>query len=140
MVPPSVQQFILSLLQSTIGTSIRAIRFISIRGGSINQSFQVTANTGQRFFAKINLLGELPGLFLHEKEGLTSLADLRIFRIPAVIGQGEAGAHQVLVLEWVETGIKTPKFWKRLGEQLALMHSKPTDISISPGYFGLGYR
>lgn len=142
MFPTSVQQFTLSLLQSAVGTDISSIRFTSIGGGSINQSFRVTTNTGEQFFAKVNLVAALPGLFLREKEGLALLAQQSVIRTPVVIGQGEAGVYQVLVLEWIREGRKSPAFWRYFGEQLALLHSMTipavTDEAvISPKQFGL---
>jgi fructosamine-3-kinase len=41
------------------------------------------------------------------------------------------GEHQALVMEWIITGNRTKGFWKRLGIQLAQLHT------VSNPYFGL---
>jgi len=42
--------------------------------------------------------------------------------VPGVIASGEIDAYQFLLLEWIEGGIRSEKFWKTFGERLAVMH------------------
>ena len=135
MVSASIYQFVLELLQSAAGNSITSLRFIPVGGGSINETYQVVTNTGQRFFVKINQAKELPGLFRAEKEGLDILASASVIRTPTVIGCGEAGAAQVLLLEWIEQGLKSPAFWQCFGEQLAALHATST-VTLSSSTAG----
>jgi len=137
MVSAATHQYVLELLQAAAGNSITSLRFTPIGGGSINQTYQVTTNVGRPFFVKINQAGQLPGLFRAEKNGLETLAAAGVIRTPMVIGCGAAGNDQVLLLEWIEQGLKSPAFWRCFGEQLAALHATGTvPLPSSTGGFG----
>jgi protein-ribulosamine 3-kinase len=131
MVPAALQQYILETLQAAVGTAITAIRFTTVGGGSINDTYRVFTDTGKSFFCKINKAVDYPSLFLYEQQGLELLSAARLIRIPKVIALGEMGPYQVLLLEWIEQGLKTAGFWKLFGEKLALLHQ------ITSNRFGL---
>jgi fructosamine-3-kinase len=57
-----------------------------------------------------------------ESRGLQLLRSQDIFRIPAEIVCETARGRQVLILEWISQGPKTPAFWTLFGEQLARLH------------------
>lgn len=122
MVPAIVHQYTLEVLQGARGMAMTAIRFTPVGGGSINDTYQVIANTGERFFIKINKAADYPSLFLCEKQGLELLSTTQLIRTAKVIATGEAGEYQVLILEWIEQGLKTSGFWRQFGEKLAALH------------------
>jgi len=97
-------------------------RFTSVGGGSINQTFRLTT-TGRSFFCKINAASAYPSLFAKESNGLQALAQANCIATPAVQGVYEYEDHQILLLEWIEGGIKTTEFWKNFGEGLAKLHA-----------------
>jgi protein-ribulosamine 3-kinase len=107
-----------------------SLQFKSIGGGSINDSYQVRLNNSTRFFLKINSKDEYPKLFEEEKRGLGVLAEQNIIRTPSIIACNEIGDYQVLLMEWIENGVRTEQFWKKFGEQLAALHH------VSNSYFG----
>lgn len=114
-----------------MGTALSGIRLVPVGGGSINHTYQVMAASGERFFAKINTSAEWPALFASEKEGLERLAHRQLIRTPRVIALGEVGGYQLLILEWIEQGLKTAGFWKTFGEKLAALHQ------VTEASFGL---
>lgn len=114
MLSPSVQSFIEQLLNIK-GT------FIPVGGGSINHTYCITAGSN-KFFCKINNLGSFPDLFITEQQSLELLAQSQVIRIPRVRAAGHTGDTQVLILEWIEQGLKTEAFWKTFGKQLAALH------------------
>jgi fructosamine-3-kinase len=97
------------------------LQFIQVGGGSINHTYRITAGK-DTFFCKINQLGAFPDLFETERQGLELLARQDVIRIPRVIATGHSGDQQVLILEWIEQGLKTTAFWKNFGQQLAALH------------------
>src|SRR5437868_4253028 len=99
-----------------------SLQFKSIGGGSINDSYQVKLNNSARFFLKINSKDEYPKLFEEEKRGLGVLAEQNIIQTPSIIACNEIGDYQVLLMEWIENGVRTEQFWKKFGEQLAALH------------------
>jgi fructosamine-3-kinase len=115
------------LLEDRINEQISSFELKTISGGSINQAYQLTINNQLKFFCKTNDALKFPGLFLSEKSALDLLAAQGIFRIPKVILLAELSGYQVLVLEFIEPGVKTTGFWKRFGEQLSRLHSLKND-------------
>ena len=95
--------------------------FIAVGGGSINHTYCITTGNN-KFFCKVNNLGAFPGLFHAEQQGLALLAQPQVIRIPRIIAAGHTADTQVLILEWIEQGLKTDAFWKAFGEQLAALH------------------
>ena len=100
-------------------------RLSTIGGGSINDTFRIEASDS-RFFCKVNSAKKFPGLFEKEKSGLLFLQSRNVIRVPKVIWCGEHENMQVLILEWIEQGIRSDAFWKKFGEQLARLH-RPSD-------------
>jgi len=111
----SLEQFIADKLSS------RHCRFSSIGGGSINDTYRIQSDR-LTFFCKLNLVKKFPGLFEKEKKGLEFLRSTHTIRIPEVVWCGEFESYQVLILEWIEQGLRTENFWKKFGEGLAALH------------------
>lgn len=93
----------------------------AIGGGSINITQRIVTNQGS-FFCKQNSAQKFPNLFQKESTGLQHLQQQGVIATPDVIFVDEFEEAQVLVLEWIESGIKTNNFWKTFGEQLAALH------------------
>ena len=110
-------------LAQKISSSISSIDFVPVGGGSINQTFTVTVNKKEKYFAKINSADRFPSMFEKEKRGLELLQSRNVIRVPSVIGTFIENGFQVLVLEWIAEGARTRKFWISFGEQLAALHS-----------------
>jgi protein-ribulosamine 3-kinase len=123
-----IEQELSRVLHAT--SSIVSSRKLS--GGSINEVYQVITDTGNRFCCKLNLLEGYPKMFEAEATGLALLRKPEAIRIPEVICTFNTGSHQVLVLEWIEPGNRSPFFWKDFGKQLSLLHQ------VSGEQFGLG--
>jgi protein-ribulosamine 3-kinase len=102
-----------------------------IGGGSINSTFQILMKPNKPWFGKFNNARQFPGLFIKESNGLALLRRLGPIRVPATIGCGEVEGTQVLLLEWINEGLRTDDFWRQFGRQLALQHS------VSQPSFGL---
>lgn len=112
-------EIVLQKLETVLGRQIT--KAISLGGGSINQCFRLDAGE-DRFFCKINSATKFPQLFQKEKKGLEALAFAGPLRTPCIVGQGEAGEWQFLILEYIEEGIRTSVFWEDFGRQLATLH------------------
>ena len=114
MITEPIQAFIEQLLSEKVS-------FTAVGGGSINHTYRINANT-QTFFCKLNNQAELPGLFDAEQNGLTLLASQQVIRIPLVIANEQINGIQILILEWIEQGLKSDSFWDTFGRQLAALH------------------
>ncbi len=112
-------EIILQKLTTVLATKITSVQ--NLGGGSINQSFKLEAGH-KTFFCKINSATKFPQLILKEKNGLEALASAGPLRSPGIIGQGEEGEWQYLILEYIEEGIRTSLFWEDFGRQLAAQH------------------
>lgn len=97
-----------------------------VGGGSINETYRLQFDDS-KVFCKVNSATNFPGLFVKEKAGLALLEKQGVIKTPSVIDCFEAFGHQVLILEWVEEGLRTETFWKKFGEQLAALHHVTTE-------------
>ena len=64
-------------------------------------------------------------MFEKEKSGLQLLSSQKIIRVPTVIGTFIENDYQFLLLEWIDQGQRSDRFWAFFGEQLAALHSIP---------------
>lgn len=115
--------FLKAELSSHLNIPIQSINYAPVGGGSINQTFRLTINNNQHFFCKINSASQFPLLFEKEKSGLVLLAEQKVIQTPHIIMCEVHQDWQILVLEWIEQGLKTTQSWKHFGEQLAQLHS-----------------
>jgi protein-ribulosamine 3-kinase len=112
---PSLQKRIAQKLNVT------SLQLQHVGGGSINQTFRIA--TGQdTFFCKVNSATKFPHLFEKEAKGLQLLRQYSTLRVPEVIGHFCAEGQQVLLLEWIQSGPRTSRFWKSFGSGLAALH------------------
>lgn len=118
-----------SAIHDLVGSSSQSITYSSVSGGEINQSYKVSTGS-EVFFAKVNAASRFPLMFEEEVLSLGLLAKSS-FRIPEVHGVHKAEGQSVLLLEWIESGQKSPLFWEDFGRRLAAMHK------LTNKYFGL---
>jgi fructosamine-3-kinase len=145
--PADIRYLLQKLLPNLPGqdSDARAFSYRSIGGGSINSAFQILTKLNKRWFGKFNNAVQFPGLFIKESNGLDLLRSLSPIRVPATILCTEVEGIQVLLLEWIDEGLRTDDFWRRFGQQLALQHrvsqAAPAVTSSAPRSvltFGLG--
>jgi fructosamine-3-kinase len=122
MLTASIQKYLNQLLAESVGIQISSLNLRSIGGGCINETYQVRINGNIDFFLKANSATKYPGLFETEMLGLKFLGRQKEIRVPSVVAFREVESHQILLLEWINTGVKTKEFWARFGEQLAALH------------------
>jgi protein-ribulosamine 3-kinase len=122
MPPSSIQKYLNQFLSERLALEISSIHLSPVGGGSINDSYQVRINSNIRYFLKLNSITKYPSLFGKEKNGLEFLCQQKIILTPSVILCDELDDRQVLLLEWIENGVKTEQFWNQFGEQLAKLH------------------
>lgn len=125
-----IQSFIQQKLKELFSNNTNEISFGSVGGGCINEAYRVRFGN-QKFFCKINSAVKFPHLFLKEANGLGLIAKQNVVKVPEVIDYCETNGQQVLLLEWINEGVRTEGFWKKFGEQLAALHRGSNE------YFGL---
>ena len=118
----SIEKYLNQFISDKLNRPVSSLKFHSVGGGSINETYQVEITDHTKFFLKVNSATKYPGLFQTEKRGLEFLSNQKIIRIPAVIGHDEIDNDQILLLGWIEGGLRTEQFWKKFGEQLARLH------------------
>jgi len=92
----------------------------SVGGGSINETYKILSNSIS-FFVKINTITIFKNGFDEEFFGLQFLKANTVL-VPKIICKGNFKKHIYLVLEWIESGIKTDLFWKNFAQQLVKLH------------------
>src|SRR5436190_3123156 len=117
-----VKEHLKELLSKQLNTAISSIELQAVGGGSINETYRVSFNAGQQFFLKLNSKTKFPGLFEKEKNGLDFLARHHCIQTPSVIFSATIDNYQLLLLHWIDRGIRNESFWQIFGEQLARLH------------------
>ena len=102
----------------------------SVTGGSINQAWLLYTEAG-RYFLKLNDHPNARFMLETESKGLLLLAPH--VDVPKVLGVQTVGKWCFLLLEYVEEGKRTPKFWEKFGQSLAHLHQQSNDV------FGLDF-
>jgi len=118
-----VKESLKELISKQLGLVISSMDLHAVGGGSINDTYRLTINGRPKFFIKVNSATTFPGLFEKEKSGLAFLAQQRCILTPAVHWTGIVEDYQLLMLEWIEEGIRDENFWKKFGEELARLHT-----------------
>jgi len=98
----------------------RSFQASPAHGGDINHSYILTMGD-QRCFAKLNR-GQLDDFFTAEAAGLREIHAAGAIRCPKVIGTGEAGGWQYILLEFLAFGRVGDS--AALGQSLAQLHRR----------------
>lgn len=132
MLPSSINEELKLILSRETGkeTVIHSARPLS--GGSINDAFLLDTSVGN-YFIKYNHASAYPGMFEQEALGLKLLQDAGEIRVPEVIASGVAGKYSFLILEFLDSALKTKDFWSTFGRKLASLHKHSSD------FFGLDH-
>jgi protein-ribulosamine 3-kinase len=125
-----IKELLKELISKQLDTTISSLDLTSVGGGSINNTYRLTINSNKKFFLKLNSSIKFPGLFEKEKNGLEFLGRQNCILTPAIILYEKIDNYQLLLLEWIEPGLRNENFWKKFGGQLAQLHS------ISNEHFG----
>jgi fructosamine-3-kinase len=120
MIDFNQDQFYESILFQCLGhdVQIKEVRFVS--GGCINNTLKLLTESGD-FFLKWNE-GIDDDMFEKEQLGLNLLAQTNTIKVPGVVGLGESGSKQFLVLDHISNAAPVGDFWELFGQQLADLH------------------
>jgi protein-ribulosamine 3-kinase len=121
MIPKPVETAFLELITNKTGEASKILKASGLSGGCINDAARVETTAGV-YFLKWNHAGRYPGMFASEARGLELLAAAGAVKVPGVTGQGEAGDHTFLALEYIEQGRSAGGFWQDFGQGLARLH------------------
>ncbi|HEU0064913.1 MAG TPA: fructosamine kinase family protein [Flavisolibacter sp.] len=125
--------FLTSLFQKRYPGTQLNLSFQPVGGGSINTTLNVKLRD-KYCFCKVNSVKDFPMLFSYEQLGLETLGKHSIFKVPEIYDCFEEEDFQILLMEWIDPGERTPRFWQSFGQQLARLHS------VSNTHFGLHHN
>jgi len=120
------------ILSEKYKSTIEINNISAVSGGSINETFIISTNTG-KFFVKKNSALLYPEMFEKEALGLQILSGKSILKVPDVIATGQFENTAFLILEHIESGKKRSGFWNYFAEGLAQLHKNSAD------HFGLDH-
>lgn len=101
------------------GEKLKSISPLS--GGNINDVYLVQT-FGEKRVIKLNSKNKFPEMFSEEQKGLGELKNANAIGIPESLESGNFEDKSFLILEYVESGHKTPIFWENFGIQLNKLH------------------
>lgn len=116
------------------------ITYTPVSGGDINDSYRLQC-AGTSYFLKVNSLDKLR-MFELEKEGLITLEQAKVFKIPEVYGVGSGNQHSFLLMEWLSEQKPNELQWQLFGKNLSELHSHTQDSFgfTSDNYIGSIYQ
>ena len=107
-------------LNSLLGNKIGTINAEPVGGGCINDAFKLSTQSGV-FFVKRNAAERIE-MFEKEQRGLEAMRKTQTIPIARPIGTFVDNESAFLLMDWVDTAPKRPKFWSEFGESLAALH------------------
>jgi len=132
MISSEAHSAIRAILSKHISDNISSFEVRSVGGGSINESYQILLNGGLRYFCKLNSTISWPDFFEKEKKGIQLLQNKQVIRLPQVIACTSLESGMIIIImDWIDQGLKNERFWIRFGEQLAALHR------VSNHFYGL---
>lgn len=120
-IPKPVLDATREIIGKSQGEPVSLMRYSPTGGGCINRGGRLGTAKGD-LFIKWNRIEGLPGMFISEEKGLDMLRAAGAIRIPRVIGTGERGGWQFIVMEFIPSASRASGYWELLGEQLAGLH------------------
>src|SRR5215510_7732795 len=107
-----IKELLQDRLSISTGKPVGDIDLSPVGGGSINETYRVKVDNAGNYFLKLNSSKSYPQLFEKEKNGLEYLGRQTVIRTPIVIFCDTFENSQLLLLEWIEPGVRTPIFWE----------------------------
>jgi fructosamine-3-kinase len=131
-IPVPVREAVVSQLKPS-----ELLDFSPVSGGCINHGGKIITSGGN-YFIKWNDSKAFPLMFEKEAKGLRLLYGTQTIRTIEVIGFGEAGDFQFIILEWINGAPKAENFWTLLAQRLAGLHgnTSPTFGLDHDNYIG----
>lgn len=131
-VPEAIRLAVTDRLTEQFKKKVDLIEFSFTPGGCINRGGKLSTTAGN-YFLKWNVASKYPDMFVAERAGLDLLGSTKTVQVPRVVLNAEVDSWQFILMEFIDGGHRSKKFWQILGEQLAALHHKSND------YFGLEY-
>lgn len=123
---PMLPRDVAEAVESHLGTSITGQR--QVGGGCIANATRVATASGA-YFLKWSR-DEVAQTFGPEAEGLRALREAAtdlVIPEPILILEPTADRPGLLLMEWIESGTRTPSFWEEFGRQMATLHRHAAD-------------
>ena len=121
MLPEVIENAVKKQLSTTFGTEVSILSSQSLSGGSINEAYKLETSAGN-FFMKYNYANRFPFMFEKEAKGLSLLKKTGEIPVPTVVSHGQAGDYSFLILNYIDSSVKSNDFWDDFGTSLAGLH------------------
>ncbi len=119
-------------LTAYFGNPVSVLSRMPLSGGDINDAYRLSLSNGEAVFCKKNSLQCAP-LLEAEAAGLEALRHTGTIGVPEILGYGieAASGSAFLLLEYLESGKRIPRYWEAFGHALAALHMADTAGLIS---------
>jgi fructosamine-3-kinase len=94
----------------------KIIKVTSLSGGCISNAYEITMDSGESLFLKIN--SSLDDMFIKEANGLKELKKANEVRVPEV----KLVEKEFILLEMIKSSSINKSFWEDFGKSFARMH------------------
>jgi protein-ribulosamine 3-kinase len=110
------------LIAEQIDAPVSSLSFTATGGGSISNAYIIHNHNKPSFFCKLNSSSKFPRLFEKEKNGLEAISKAGVIRTPVVASVMLVDDTELILMELIQPGSRTNRFWEQFGEQLAFLH------------------
>jgi fructosamine-3-kinase len=107
-------------IESNTKSRVKSIEPLS--GGCISNAYKLEMTSGENYFLKMNE-SHPKEMFIKEAHGLNELYKSRAIRIPKVVDYDD----YFLLIEFIQSGVKSKIFYQDFGHKLAEMHNFCSD-------------
>ena len=116
-----MESFFLHLLREA-GIDTGKVSATAVGGGCINQAAKISTDKGDTYFIKWQQSQQAKDMFTAEQKGLALLRQHFRGFVPEPIAQGVYEDKGWLLMEFVQSGPRSSRFWEDFGKQLANLH------------------
>lgn len=107
----------------------------NLSGGDISEAYKIETTTNA-YFLKLNATPNALKMFQAESKGLLLISETNTIKAPKVLACDTFEGSGFLLIEFIESKSPSPKDFKKLGAQLAMLHQSTTDnFGLSHGNF-----
>lgn len=107
-----------------ISLGIQLVDYCQVGGGSISRTYKISTEQGA-FFLKLNK-ETFADNYKSEIDGLNRLRKSNCIKVPELYDSGLFDGKAYILMEYIESTVKSKDFYRLLGRQLAEMHSFPS--------------
>lgn len=109
------------IIRAAVASIGEPLSITRLHGGDINDVFKLNISSDS-YCIKLNSAKRYPGMFEAEADGLKALSACNTLTVPLPISTGEIDGTSYLIMEYIESGLRSEGAERAMGRGLADLH------------------